>query len=123
MRLNHIDLAVRDIAQTRAFFEAHLDFTHVQTLGQNGLAILKDETGLVLVLSRWPKDPQAAYPGAFHIGFLLESEAAVWARYDRLLLVGVNLPAPPEHQRGGFQFYFEAPGPILIEIGHRPLGT
>ncbi|MDB5458242.1 MAG: hypothetical protein JWP92_3827 [Caulobacter sp.] len=120
MRLNHIDLPVRDITQTRAFFETHLDFVHVQTLGQNGLAILKDETGLVLVLSRWPKAADAAYPGGFHIGFLLESEAAVRARYARLLAAGVDLPGSPEHQRGGFQFYFEAPGPVLVEIGWRP---
>jgi catechol 2,3-dioxygenase-like lactoylglutathione lyase family enzyme len=120
MRLNHIDLPVRDIAQTRAFFEAHLGFVHVQTLGQDGLAILRDESGLVLVLSRWPKDPRAAYPGGFHIGFLLESEAAVQARYDDMLSAGVNLPSPPDHRRGGFQFYFEAPGPILVEVGYRP---
>jgi len=120
MRLNHLDLPVRDIAQTRAFFEAHLGFTHVRTLGQDGLAILRDESGLVLVLSRWPKDPLADYPGGFHIGFLLESEAAVQARYDALLAAGVDLPAPPDHRRGGFQFYFEAPGPILVEIGYRP---
>ena len=120
MRLNHIDLPVRDIAETRAFFEAHLGFIHVQTLGQDGLAILRDETGLVLVLSRWPKDPQAAYPGGFHIGFLLESEAMVRARYEAMRLAGVDLPSPPSHRRGGFQFYFEAPGPILVEIGCRP---
>jgi len=52
MRLNHIDLAVPDIAVARDFFETHLGFTHQQTLGQNGLSILRDEGGLVLVLSR-----------------------------------------------------------------------
>ncbi|HMA52592.1 MAG TPA: VOC family protein [Magnetospirillaceae bacterium] len=109
MRLNHLDLPVPDVAETRAFFERYLGFTHERTLGQDGLSILRDEAGLLLVLSKG---------GSFHIGFHLESEQAVRALYDKLAEDG-KAGAPPVHQRGAFSFYFTAPGGILVEIAHR----
>ncbi len=52
MHINHIDIPVPDIAATRDFFLNRLGFVHVATLGRDGLAILKDDHGTVLVLSR-----------------------------------------------------------------------
>jgi catechol 2,3-dioxygenase-like lactoylglutathione lyase family enzyme len=114
MHINHIDIPVPDIALTRDFFVEKLGFEHVATLGQNGLAILKDDAGTVLVLSR-AKSGSAPGDG-FHIGFLLESREAVDAMHTRL---GLVCDAPRE-MRGGYTFYFEAPGPIVVEVGHRP---
>ena len=68
MRLNHLDLPVPDIAATRDFFETWMGFTHDGTLGRDGLAILHDESGLVLVLSRLQRDGAQAFPATFHIG-------------------------------------------------------
>jgi catechol 2,3-dioxygenase-like lactoylglutathione lyase family enzyme len=119
MRLNHLDLAVPDIAATRDFFEAHLGFTHQQTLGQNGLSILRDDGGLVLVLSRRQRQGAQAYPDGFHIGFHLESEAAVQGLYDRMTGAGVDIPEPPSVQRGALGFYFIAPGDVLVEVAYR----
>jgi catechol 2,3-dioxygenase-like lactoylglutathione lyase family enzyme len=119
MRLNHLDLAVPDIAATRDFFETHLGFTHQQTLGQNGLAVLRDAAGLVLVLSRLQRAGAQAYPDGFHIGFHLETEAAVRGLYARLTEAGVDVPAPPAVQRGALGFYFTAPGNILVEVAYR----
>ena len=119
MRLNHLDLAVPDIAATRDFFEAHLGFTHLETRGQNGLAILRDETGLVLVLSRLRRDGAQTYPEGFHIGFHFPDEASVYGLYDRLSGAGVEASAP-EVQRGALGFYFTAPGEILVEVACRP---
>ena len=119
MRLNHIDLAVPDIAAARDFFETHLGFTHQQTLGQNGLSILRDEGGLVLVLSRLQRKGAQAYPDGFHIGFLQESEAAVHGLYERMTEAGVDIPDSPRIQRGALGFYFTAPGDILVEVSYR----
>jgi len=119
MRLNHLDLAVPDIAASRDFFETHLGFTHQQTLGQNGLSILRDESGLVLVLSRLQRTGAQAYPDGFHIGFHLDSEVAVHGLYTRMTEAGVDIPAPPAVQRGALGFYFMAPGDILVEVAYR----
>jgi catechol 2,3-dioxygenase-like lactoylglutathione lyase family enzyme len=116
MHINHIDIPVPDIAATRDFFVNQLGFAHVATLGQDRLAILKDDHGTVLVLSR-AKNGSAPADG-FHIGFLLESRDAVDAMNERLQ-TGLSCAAPRD-MHGGYVFYFEAPGPILIEVGHRP---
>lgn len=119
MRLNHLDLPVPDIAEARAFFERWLGFRHLQTLGDNGLSILRDDAGLVLVLSRLQRGGAQAFPQGFHIGFHLADEAAVTALHAALAAAGLA-GEPPVHQRGAFAFYFDAPGGILVEIAHRP---
>ena len=119
MRLNHLDLAVPDIRAARDLFETHLGFTHLQTLGQDGLAILRDASGLVLVLSRRRRTGAQAYPEGFHIGFHLDTEAEVHALHARLAANGIAVPDAPSIQRGALSFYFHAPGEILVEIAHR----
>ena len=119
MRLNHLDLATPDLGATRDFFAAHLGFTHIETRGQDGLAILKDPTGLVLVLSRRRKTGVQAWPDGFHIGFHLDSAGEVHDLHARLVAAGVDLSEPPSVQRGALSFYFQAPGDILVEIAHR----
>ena len=120
MRLNHLDLAVPDIAEARRFFETHLGFVHMQTLGQDGLAILKDAGGLVLVLSRRRRTGAQTYPDGFHIGFHFDTEAEVRDLHARLAAAGVDVPQAPSVQRGALGFYLHAPGEILVEVAHRP---
>ena len=119
MRLNHLDLATPDLAATRDFFTAHLGFSLIETRGQDGLAILKDGTGLVLVLSRLRRTGAQTWPEGFHIGFHLESEAAVHALHARLVGTGVEIDAAPSIQRGALGFYFTAPGDIPVEVAYR----
>jgi len=97
MRLNHLDLAVPDVALARDFFTSHFGLRHRETLGCDGLAILADDSGLVLVLSRWRKRGAAAYPDGFHIEI-----------------------QPPSAMRGGWMFYLTGPGGVLIEVSWRP---
>jgi len=118
MRLNHLDLPVPDVAATRNFFEAWLGFTHERTLGQDGLSILRDEGGLVLVLSRLQDKGAQTWPFPFHIGFHLETEEAVGDLHRRMTEGGLTV-GEASVQRGAFSFYFTAPGEILVEIAHR----
>ena len=120
MRLNHLDLAVPDIAEARSFFETYLGFTHIQTLGQDGLAILRDAGGLVLVLSRRRRTGAQAYPEGFHIGFHFGTEAEVRNLHGRMVAAGVDVLPAPTVQRGALSFYLHAPGDILVEVAHRP---
>jgi catechol 2,3-dioxygenase-like lactoylglutathione lyase family enzyme len=118
MQMNHIDIPVPDVAATRDFFVEHLDFRHIETKGRDSLSILKDSGGNVLVLSHAKSG--AAPADGFHIGFLLDSRAAVDAAYERLKRTGARVANAPNAMRGAWLFYVEAPGPILIEIAHRP---
>ena len=119
MRLNHLDLPVADVAAARDFYVEHLAFTHMETRGQNGLAILRDSDGLVLVLSRLQKSGSQHFPEGFHIGFHIAEEAAVHGLYSRLRAAGVA-DQPPSVQRGALSFYFHAPGDVLVEVACRP---
>jgi catechol 2,3-dioxygenase-like lactoylglutathione lyase family enzyme len=119
MRLNHLDLPVPDVAATKAFFTEQLGFVHLQTLGQDGLSILRDPAGLVLVLSRRQRTGAQAFPDTFHLGFHLDNLDEVSAVFARLRAAGYA-QTPPEWQRGAFSFYLIAPGEVLVEIAYRP---
>jgi catechol 2,3-dioxygenase-like lactoylglutathione lyase family enzyme len=118
MHISHIDIPVPDVAATRDFFVEHVDFTHLETRGRDGLSILKDSGGNVLVLSH--AKTGAAPADGFHIGFLLDSREAVDAVFARLQPTGAPIAASPHAMRGAWLFYFEAPGPIMVEVSHRP---
>jgi catechol 2,3-dioxygenase-like lactoylglutathione lyase family enzyme len=119
MRLNHLDLPVPDVAAARSFFIDQLDFVHVDTLGQDGLSILHDGAGMMLVLSRRRRTGAQAFPDTFHIGFHLQSVEEVSAAFDRLSVAGYA-KTPPEWQRGAFSFYATGPCELVVEVAHRP---
>ena len=82
MILNHLDLYVPDVVATRDFFLRHFDFRHDRTLGADALAVMHDDAGMELVISK----PVAKRGGAdqvtlgtttYHIGFHLPSTARV----------------------------------------------
>ncbi len=118
MRLNHLDLPVTDVAEARRFFEGWFNFTHERTLGQDGLSVLRDEGGLLLVLSRRSRRGPQSFPDTFHLGFHLESVSAVSALHRRMRDAGITCE-PPKERRGAFSFYVVAPGGLLVEIAHR----
>ncbi len=119
MHLNHLDLCVPDVRETSLFFETFFGFRCQAMRGRDALAILRDDAGFTLVLSRLrPEDPPA-YPAQFHIGFLLESEAAVHAAYDRMTAASAEIAGPLREIRGGPTFYTRAPGGVLVEVSHR----
>jgi catechol 2,3-dioxygenase-like lactoylglutathione lyase family enzyme len=119
MRLNHLDLPVPDVAEARAFFERWFGFRHERTLGQDGLSVMSDESGLVLVLSRRQRRGAQEFPGGFHIGFHQPTAEAVQNLYQQLAEAGLAAE-PPKEQHGAFCFYLLAPGGVLVEIAHRP---
>jgi lactoylglutathione lyase len=116
MHLNHLDLAVPDVAAAATFFQSAFGFTVLETRGRDGMAILRG-AGFVLVLTR---DLDAAYPKTFHIGFLQPDEQAVLDVYACILTAGFDVPKPPAIMRGSLMFYCTVPGGILVEVSHRP---
>jgi catechol 2,3-dioxygenase-like lactoylglutathione lyase family enzyme len=119
MQLNHLDLPVPDVAATAAFFTTHFGFRLCETRGNNGFALLLGTGGFALVLTRRRAEGAQDYPDNFHIGFLVESDAAVHAAHARMQAAGVPDLPPVSFQRGATLFYVQAPGGILVEVSHR----
>lgn len=121
MILNHLDLYVPDVVATRDFFVRHFDFRHDRTLGADALAILHDDAGMELVISK----PVAKRGGAdqvqlgittYHIGFHLPSMARVDEVFCGLRDHDDQPVDPPRVMRGRYLFYCVAPGNVVIEV-------
>lgn len=125
MRLNHLDLHVPDVAAARDFFVNIFGLRLTETRGRDGLAILHDDSGLELVLSRPVEkfggaDQVAAGVMTYHVGFIVPSRGDVDATYERLLAGGYEAWHEPRELRGGWGFYAVGPGQILVEVMWRP---
>ena len=119
MALNHLNLTVPDVPQTRAFFETYFGFRCVAGRQSDALVVLVDESGFVLTLNNLAKAAEVVYPGAFHVGFRQDSRENVGAFYQRLKGDGFDLK-PPHEFHGAWTFYFRAPGGFLVEVFHQP---
>jgi lactoylglutathione lyase len=115
MKLNHLNLAVTDVAQTRKLFETYFGFTGLKEVSNDKFAVLFDD-GFVLNLMR---GAQVSYPDTFHIGFIQESEERVNEINRHLKEDGFDVN-PPGKLHGAWTFYFRAPGGITIEVLHQP---
>jgi catechol 2,3-dioxygenase-like lactoylglutathione lyase family enzyme len=118
IKLNHINLPVTDVAASSKFFEQYFSFKCTSMKGNNMLAVMEGEDGFVLVLmaDSFNRDGNNNYPDAFHIGFLVDSHEQVTEVYDRLIKGGIIVTQLPGPLRGGYGFYFNAPGNILTEV-------
>jgi catechol 2,3-dioxygenase-like lactoylglutathione lyase family enzyme len=118
MALNHLNLTVPDVPQTRAFFETYFGFRCVAE-PESGVIVLVDEPGFVLTLNNFGKAAEVVYPGTFHVGFRQGSRERVDAICQRLKANGFDLK-PPHDFHGGWTFCFRAPGGFLVEVFHQP---
>ncbi|HEY9197234.1 MAG TPA: VOC family protein [Mucilaginibacter sp.] len=118
MKLNHINLPVSDVAASTGFFEQYFNFKCIDKKGDNLLAVLQGADGFTLVLMSDTLNSKSntAYPGAFHIGFFVDTRDEVLAIHAKLLKGGYATEKAPASMRGGYGFYFNAPGNILTEI-------
>ena len=120
MALNHLNLTVPNVPQTRAFFETYFGFRHLTGAPESDtFVVLVDESGFVLSLNNFTEAEAVGYPGAFHVGFRQDSRGQVDAIYQRLKADGFDMKAPHEFH-GGWTFYFRAPGGFLVEVFHQP---
>ncbi|WP_117193609.1 VOC family protein [Rhizobium terrae] len=125
MRMNHLDLHVPDVAATSAFLVRHFGLALYEMRGANGLAILADDAGLEIVISRPVEkfgggEQQALGLVTYHIGFIQAERADVDRLYRELQGSEAELVGEPREMRGGYLFYCLAPGRVMIEVGWRP---
>ncbi|MEO6722256.1 MAG: VOC family protein [Ferruginibacter sp.] len=116
MKLNHINLVVSNVTEAIAFFETYFNFKCTGIKGDNVVAILKGEDDFTLVIMT-SKEGKAVYPGAFHIGFMLDSTNAVTDTYQKLKNGEIAVGQEPGKIRDSFGFYFSFDN-IMIEVGH-----
>jgi lactoylglutathione lyase len=115
MKMNHLNLTVTDVRLTREFLEKHFGLRGMG--GNNNIALLSDDNGLVLTLTSMKvgNETEVRYPASFHIGFGQESAERVNEINQRLKDDGLEVP-PPSRQHGAWTFYFQAPGGFTIEV-------
>ena len=118
MKLNHLNLSVPNVSETREFFETYFGFRCVMSRGRDTLAVLVGDDGFVLALSNFDKATSVEYPGAFHIGFMQDSRVRVDEIYESLKSGGFTTE-PPREFHGAWTFYLRAPGGFVVEVGHQ----
>lgn len=111
MKLNHINIAVKDVITTKEFLENYFELVCIGSAG-NKFAALNDDDGLLFNLI---KDENAVYPETFHIGFPQKDENSVDKIYERLKADGFKV-WEPSLAHGSYTFYFKAPGGFTIEV-------
>jgi lactoylglutathione lyase len=114
MKLNHINLAVPDIAATRAFFEKFFGLRCAETKG-DVLAVLMADDGFILILSHFEKQVVPQYPRDFHVGFIQDTVEKVNEIYEQMKAAGVDV-RQPKTAHGSWGFYVAAPGGITVEV-------
>lgn len=117
MKLNHINLPVKDVTAAKIFFETYFDFKVVDIKENDTLCILSGADGFTLVLmsDKLNGNGNNAYPDAFHIGFFQDTDAKVTQFYQRLKNGGVEIGQEPRLIRKTFGFYFRFQN-VLIEV-------
>ncbi|MGH2872312.1 MAG: VOC family protein [Solirubrobacteraceae bacterium] len=118
MKLNHINLPVATVPETRAFFETYFGFRCIRETRGKDFVVLVDDGGLALALSTSDGVRTEHYPHHFHIGFMQDSDAHVDAIHSRLRAAGAAVDEP-KNLHGAWAFYFTAPGGIVVEVLHQ----
>ncbi|GAB4028568.1 VOC family protein [Spirosoma gilvum] len=118
MSLKHLNLAVPDVVQTKAFFETYFGFQCQELKGDNVIAILEDPNGFILSISNFSKTETPHYPTDFHVGFVQDTPEQVMALYQQMKVDGIEVGKEPRNYngRGTMSFYVEAPGKVLVEV-------
>ena len=116
MKVNHLNLTVTDPVETQQFLVKYFALK-AKGKGNQNIALLSDDNGMVLTLMRTEMDQKSEvkYPDTFHLGFIQESEEQVNEINRRLKADGLHVP-PPSRQHGSWTFYFDAPGGFTIEV-------
>ncbi len=115
MKLNHLNLSVTDVSEAGKFLEKYFGLRSMGG-GNENMAGLWDDNGMMLTLMRVGHAAEVKYPASFHIGFMQESEQQVNAINERLQADGFDVK-PPRRLHGAWTFYFQAPGGFTVEVG------
>lgn len=112
MKLNHLDLLVRDVPATVDYFARYFGLQPRTKTDAPALAVLTDGHGFTLVLQR---ADAPSYPGHFHLGFLVDDVEQVRALQARARADGAEVSELTVDGRGT-HVYFAAPDGYYVEV-------
>ena len=116
MKLNHLNLTVSDVAETKAFLGTYFGLRGAEGVeSDDSFDVLFDDAGLVLTLMKVGEASDVKYPASFHVGFIQASEEKVNEINQRLKDDGFDVKAP-RHFHGSWTFYCKAPGGFTVEV-------
>lgn len=132
--VHHIDLSVKNVAASRAFYETVLGFLGYRLGHQSSTQCDFDLTlpdgafsSIGIKQARGAnaaRDPDRYSPGLHHIAWRAESRADVDALHELLKKVGVTvLDAPadyPEYGEGYYAVFFADPDGLKLEYVFKP---
>src|SRR5690348_13183269 len=114
MKLNHVNLTVRDVPESAEFLQKYFGLRPMPDYGSKNFVLLLDDDGMVLTLITSSRSQEVSYPETFHIGFIQDSEERVNAINQRLKEDGY--PVEPPQRSHAWTFYVKAPGGFLVEV-------
>lgn len=117
MQLNHLNLPVPDVLATADYLKQFFGMKELGPKVTRTMALLRDDSGMVLNISNFNRADSVTYPETFHIGFTRDSREEVDAIYQRLAEAG-RANTPPRSFHGSWTFYVAAPGGFTIEVQH-----
>jgi len=122
MQLKHLNLTTSDVDGLATFFERFFVFKRCLERGSGALALMRNSEDFVLTLMKSKKHDPVAYPETFHVGFYVDSLAAVQAKRDELVAAGFSPREIHDASRSGrgAHFYCTAPGDVVVEIATPP---
>lgn len=120
MHLNHLNLSFASVQAASLFFQKHFGFRLIGEHNNDAISVLTDESGFVLVVSNFEKQTEHHYPGAFHIGFILDTVEDVWKVYRQMIDDGVDLKSLPRKTPRGTTFYGHIEDTVMFEVLSRP---
>ena len=116
MKLNHLNLVVPDVRQTRDFLQTYFGLRPSSHNPDNdNFVMMFDDDDFLLSLTQASENSPPRYPAAFHVGFMQNSEEKVNEINQRLKDDGFDVK-PPRRIHGSWTFYLQIPGGFLIEV-------
>jgi catechol 2,3-dioxygenase-like lactoylglutathione lyase family enzyme len=112
--LNHLNLAVADVQETKKFLVKYSGLDLQGKPGNDNIAIVRDDNGMMLTLSSFSR-AEVKYTEAFHTGFIQEDPERV-DETNRCLKAGGFEVDLPQRLHSARTFYFRAPGSFVIEV-------
>jgi lactoylglutathione lyase len=112
INLNHFNLAVSNVAESRAFLERY--FKLRCECPHYSLLIFTDVAGFVLTLMKSSDEDAVAYPESFHLGFYVDT-STVHTIHEEMRVAGIDVGEITTIRRETM-FYVASPGGTLIEV-------
>lgn len=114
MQMNHMNIPVTDVPAAADFLATHFGMTPAAPATRK-FAMLRDDAGMVLVLSNFDSATESQLPSTFHVGFMMNSRDEVDAVHQRLTAAGFPCDAP-RLIHFSWTFYMAAPGGYTLEV-------